>query len=281
MMRVTCIVDNTAQRASNLWAEHGLAFLIESGDKCVLFDTGQSGTVLLHNLEVLHIEPATIDALVLSHAHNDHAGGLAKLLDHLCPGIPLHAHTDIFRKRYSKKDTEIHEKTFSTTRQALEAQFHLHLNDRPEEIIPGVWTTGGITDRPEPEGRSADHLMQEGDDLVTDAYRDDMALVLEIGDHLMVLCGCCHAGLLNTLAHVERNFNSPIAYIAGGLHLTSASPDQLQHVGEVLSSKSALQGVYPSHCSGEGAFVALSNMLGQSVVHPCPAGTELDLEKSF
>jgi len=276
-MRLICIVDNSAQRASNLWAEHGLAFLIESGGKRVLFDTGQSGTILLHNLEVLNIEPATIDALALSHAHNDHAGGLAKLLDHLCPGIPLYAHTDIFRKRYSKKNGEIHDKTFSTTRQALEAQFHLHLSDKPVEIIPGVWTTGGITERPEPEGRSADHLMREGDDLVRDAYRDDMALVLQTGGETSLLCGCCHAGLLNTIAHVKRVFDSPIAVIAGGLHLTTTTVEELQHAGDVLSSMPNLRGVYPSHCSGEGAFVTLSNVLGQSIVQPCPAGTILEL----
>ena len=276
-MRVICVVDNAAQRGSEFWAEHGVAFMIEKGDKRLLFDTGQSGTVLLHNLEVLGIEPTTIDALVLSHAHNDHASGLAKLLDHLRPGIPLYAHTDIFRQRYSKKGGEIHNKSFSIRRQSLEAQLHLQLNHQPEEIIPGIWTTGGIIERQEREGRSDDHLMQEGDDLVPDAYRDDMAMVLEIRDGLMLLCGCCHAGLLNTLAHIERNFDSPVLYIAGGLHLTGVNADYLEHVSDVLASKSTLKGVYPSHCSGEAAFVVFSNLLGSSVVHPCPAGTILDL----
>jgi len=277
-MRVICVVDNTVQRASHMWGEHGLAFLIEAGDQRVLFDTGQSGTILLHNLEVLELDPATIDAIVLSHAHNDHAGGLSELMDHVRPGIQLYAHPDIFRERFSKKDGETRNKAFSTTRQALEAQFDLRLSAEPQEVIPGVWTTGGITERPEPEGRSADHLMREADELVPDAYRDDMALVLQIGDHLMVLCGCCHAGMLNTLAHVERTFSAPIAFIAGGLHLTANTADQLQRVGDVLSSKSTLHRVYPTHCTGEAAFVALTNVLGSSVVQPCPAGTKLDLE---
>jgi 7,8-dihydropterin-6-yl-methyl-4-(beta-D-ribofuranosyl)aminobenzene 5'-phosphate synthase len=276
-MRLICLVDNAAKRASNFWGEHGLAFLIENGGKRLLFDTGQSGTVLLHNLEVLGIKPATIDALVLSHAHNDHAGGLAKLMDHLRPGIPLYAHTDIFRQRYSKKDGEIHNKSFSTRRQTLEAHLHLQLNHEPEEIVSGIWTTGGIIERQKPEGRSANHLMQEGDDLVPDAYHDDMAMVLEIRDGLMLLCGCCHAGLLNTLAHIERNFNSPVSYIVGGLHLTGVSADYLEHVGNVIASESTLKGVYPSHCSGEAAFVAFTNLLGSSIAHPCPAGTIFDL----
>jgi 7,8-dihydropterin-6-yl-methyl-4-(beta-D-ribofuranosyl)aminobenzene 5'-phosphate synthase len=261
-----------------MWSEHGLAFLIEAGNKRVLFDTGQSGTILLHNLKVLELDPVTIDALVLSHAHNDHAGGLSELMYHLRPGIPFHAHPDIFRERFSKKGGETHNKAFSTTRQTLEALFELRLNTDPQEILPGVWTTGGISERPEPEGRSPDHLMREGDELVPDAYRDDMALMLEVGDHLVLICGCCHAGLLNTLAHTERTFSAPIAIIAGGLHLTANTDDQLRRVADVLSSKSTLQRVYPTHCTGEVAIVTLTNVLGPSVIKPCSAGTKLDLE---
>jgi 7,8-dihydropterin-6-yl-methyl-4-(beta-D-ribofuranosyl)aminobenzene 5'-phosphate synthase len=277
-MRVVCLVDNAVQRGSLFWGEHGVSFLIEAGERRILFDTGLSGVVLLHNLEMLGIEPSTIYAIVLSHAHNDHAGGLSKLMETIQPGIPLYAHTDIFRERYSKKGEKVVNKAFSTTRQAIEAQFDLRLHDEPVEVIPGVWSTGGIMERPELEGRSPDHLMREGDDLVPDAYRDDMALVLQLDDRLMVLCGCCHAGLLNTLAHVERTFNSSIAFIAGGLHLTSNTPEQLDHVSEILLSNSALRGIYPNHCTGETAFVTLTNALGSHIVRPCPAGAGLDLE---
>jgi 7,8-dihydropterin-6-yl-methyl-4-(beta-D-ribofuranosyl)aminobenzene 5'-phosphate synthase len=277
-VRIICVIDNTAQWASQLWGEHGLTFLIEAQDQRILFDTGQSGTVLLHNLEVLGVDPASIDMLALSHAHSDHAGGLAKLMENIRPGIPLYAHREIFRERYSKRDERIIQKSFRTPREAIENIFSLHLHDEPQEIFSGVWTTGGITDRPEPEGRSADHLMLQGEDLVSDAYLDDMALVIEMGDGLMLLCGCCHAGLLNTLAHVERIFQRNVIYIAGGLHLISSSQEQLQHVSEILASKTGLMGVYPSHCSGEAAFVELRNQLGDAIVKPCPAGTVIELD---
>ena len=71
---ITCLVDNTA--SGRLWGEHGLAMLIETSDGRVCFDTGQSGTVLMHNLEQLQIDPQSIDALAISHAHYDHTGGL-------------------------------------------------------------------------------------------------------------------------------------------------------------------------------------------------------------
>jgi 7,8-dihydropterin-6-yl-methyl-4-(beta-D-ribofuranosyl)aminobenzene 5'-phosphate synthase len=277
-MQVICVIDDAVQRSSPFWGEHGLAFLIEAEGKRLLFDTGQSGTVLLHNLELLEVDPATIDALAISHAHYDHTGGLPALLGRLRPGIPLYANPDLFRERFSRREGQIKSIALSLSREELATHLVLKLSGTPQEILSGVWTTGEISERPEQEGSSDTHLMRDGEKLVADAYRDDMALVLQTGDHLVLLCGCCHAGLLNTLAHVKRVFERPIAVIAGGLHLTSTTEDDLGHISEVLSAMPALQHVYPNHCTGEAAFVALTQHLGPTVVRPCPAGTQLDLE---
>jgi len=252
--------------------------LIETEAGRVLFDTGQSGTVLLHNLEFLGVDPAAIDALAISHAHYDHTGGLPSLLERVRPGIPLYANADLFRERFARREGEPQSMGLSLTREELAARLTLHLSDAPQEIIPGVWTTGEITSRPEPEGRSARHVVREGETFVPDPYRDDMALVLELNNRLVLLCGCCHAGLLNTLAHVQRSFERPIVVIAGGLHLTSATAEHLQHVGKVLVEMESVQRVYPNHCTGEAAFIALTLTLGPSVARPCPAGTQLNLE---
>lgn len=276
-MRVICVVDDAVQRSSPFWGEHGLAFLIEAEDRRLLFDTGQSGTVLLRNLELLEVDPATIDALAISHAHYDHTGGLPALLGRLRPGIPLYANPDLFRERFSRREGQIKSIALSLSREELATHLVLNLSATPQEIFSGVWTTGEISERPEQEGSSDTHLMRDGEKLVVDAYRDDMALVLQTGDHLVLLCGCCHAGLLNTLAHVKPIFERPIAAIAGGLHLTSATERDLGHIGDVLSAMPALQHVYPNHCTGEAAFVALTQRLGPAVVRPCPAGTQLNL----
>jgi len=282
-MNVICLVDDAVQRSSPFWGEHGLAFLIESESESegqgrrLLFDTGQSGTVLLHNLDLFDIKPGTIDAVAISHAHYDHTGGLPALLEHLDPGTPLYANPDLFRERFSRKEGTPEEIGFSLTRETLARRLALRLAADPQEILPGLWTTGEISVRPETEGKSDYHLMRQGEALVPDAYRDDMSLVLDMGDHLVLICGCCHAGLLNTLAHVQRIFDKPIAVIAGGLHLTSACDQDLQRIGEILAAMPALQRVYPNHCSGEAAYVSLTQILGSSVVHPCPAGTRLNL----
>jgi 7,8-dihydropterin-6-yl-methyl-4-(beta-D-ribofuranosyl)aminobenzene 5'-phosphate synthase len=286
-MRIACVVDDAVQRSSPFWGEHGLAFLIETeagADRRhpVLFDTGQSGTVLLRNLELLDVDPATIATLAISHAHYDHTGGLSALLERVRPGTPLYANPDLFRERFSRREGKPRRIGLSLTGEELAARLTLHLSAAPQEIVPGVWTTGEIAPRPEPEGRSDRHLVRERDAFVADPYRDDMALVLEVADRgqsggeLVLLCGCCHAGLLNTLAHVQRVFKRPVVAIVGGLHLISATAGYLQHVGQVLVETESVKRVYPNHCTGEAAFIALTLTLGPSVVSACPAGTVVE-----
>jgi 7,8-dihydropterin-6-yl-methyl-4-(beta-D-ribofuranosyl)aminobenzene 5'-phosphate synthase len=272
-MKVTCVVDNAVCDHSTFWGEHGLAFLIETKSGCVLFDTGRSGTVLLHNLEVLGIEPEAINALALSHAHYDHTGGLPALLDQVA-GIPLYAHPDLFRERFSRRE-QLKSVGLSLEREVLDQRLTLQLSAEPTEILPGVWTTGEITDRSEPEGRSAHHLIRGLEGWEPDPYRDDMALVLEAGEGWVVLCGCCHAGLLNTLAHVRRNFGVDITAVAGGTHLLRADKSHLQRVIEVLREL-GLPRLSLNHCTGQHAYVTLAQAFGEEVA-PCPAGTRLDL----
>lgn len=276
-MDLRCVVDNAVERSSALWGEHGVAFLISTESGRVLFDTGQSGTVLLHNLNVLNVAPSTIDAVALSHAHYDHSGGLPALLEYLNPGTSLYANPDLFRERYSIRDGEPEGVGIPLTREDLAERMKLRLAPDRQQIIPGVWTTGTITQRPEIEGVSDHHRMREGGELVRDAYRDDMALVVELDDKVGLLCGCCHAGLLNTVAHVERVFDRPIGVIVGGLHLASVSAGELAHVCATLGGKPTLERIYPNHCTGEAAFLTLTRKLGSSTVQPCPAGSVVSL----
>jgi 7,8-dihydropterin-6-yl-methyl-4-(beta-D-ribofuranosyl)aminobenzene 5'-phosphate synthase len=276
MKRITCVVDNTVQRGSLFWGEHGVAFRIEIDQRCVLFDTGASGTVLLHNLGLVGGCPRDLEALILSHAHFDHTGGLSAILSQK-PGLPLYASADLFRPRFSKRDGEYKSIGLSLSRAELEKLADLRLSPMPVEILPGVWTTGEISVRAEPEGRSPGHVVPRGDGWQPDPYQDDMSLVLETQQGLVVVCGCCHAGLLNTLAHVRRTFQRPIVAVLGGTHLESSAGPALQHIVEVLAETYGPLQLYPNHCTGERAYVALATAFGDRV-QPCPVGTILTFE---
>jgi len=272
-MKLWCLVDNCVASGGDLWGEHGVSFLIEAGSSRVLFDTGTSGTVLAHNLERLKIDPATFDAVALSHAHPDHTGGLAALMGRT-RRIPLVAHSDIFRPRFRKVSKGYREVGLPWKPERLEEWFDLRLSAAPVEVAPGVWTTGGIVERDAPEGRSPRHFVRTESGYAPDPYRDDLSLVLETSGGLVLLCGCCHAGLVNTLRHVQRTFDAPLHGVVGGTHLVDATPEQLQEVIDLLAGL-AVPHLWLNHCTGQKALAALAQALGERV-QPCPAGTRLE-----
>lgn len=274
MIQITCVVDNSVRPVSTLWGEHGLAFLIEMEGQRVLFDTGASGTVLMHNLCELEFPPASIAALALSHAHYDHTGGLEAFLRKR-PGLPVYAHPDLLRERFSRRGQEAKSVGLRLTEDALRRSADLRLSDAPQEIVPGVWTTGEIRDRPEPEGRAPHHWIRDGESWTPDPYRDDLALVLDSPAGLVLVCGCCHAGLLNTLLHVRRTFGQDPVAILGGTHLISADEAHLRRIVQLLRPLGP-PALYLNHCTGIAAYVALAHALGEPV-HPCPAGTRIRL----
>jgi len=272
-VKVTCLIDNSVKTRSTLWGEHGLAFLIEAEGRRVLFDTGASGAVLVHNLLEVKTLPDSITAVALSHAHYDHTGGLSVFLE-LRPRLPLYAHPDLLRERFSRREEDTRSVGLRLTEPSLRSLADLHLNAAPQEILPGVWTTGEIAERPEPEGRSPHHCVRDGEGWAPDPYRDDIALVLDSPAGLVLVCGCCHAGLLNTLAHVQRTFGRDPAAILGGAHLGAADQAHLRRLIETLRLLGP-PALFLNHCTGLTAHLALAFAFGEQI-QPCPAGTVLE-----
>ncbi len=271
-MKVTCLVDNAVKAQSPFWGEHGLSFLIEQDNRRLLFDTGATDSVLLHNLNQVQLSLRDIDAIALSHSHPDHTGGLPQLLMQR-EAVPVYAHPDLLRPRYVRRNGETTPKGLPMTADALEKHAELRLDASPREIFPGIWTTGAITERDEPEGRSPHHLVRTEEGWVPDPYLDDMSLVLKTSGGFFVLCGCCHAGLLNTLDHVYSHFGQMPIAVVGGTHLIGASKKQLEHTVERLRAMGTPK-LHLNHCTGPGAFVTLASAF-QGRVNDCPAGTTI------
>jgi 7,8-dihydropterin-6-yl-methyl-4-(beta-D-ribofuranosyl)aminobenzene 5'-phosphate synthase len=280
MFTLHCLVDNRTEDAARFRAEHGLAFVITAPTGQILFDTGQSGDALVHNAAQLGLDLGQMDALALSHAHYDHTGGLEAFLPKSRPGLPVYAHPDLFRERYAIKDGEARSIGLRMAPADLASCSTLNLSDAPVKILPGVWTTGEITARTEFDGRSSHHYIKTDKSWQPDPYRDDMSLVLEAQSGLILLCGCCHAGLLNTLAHVRRVFNQEIIAIVGGTHLANLDADTLEHIIKSLLTTGAgkVPSLYLNHCTGERSLAALAKAFGEKV-NPCPAGMVLNFPK--
>jgi 7,8-dihydropterin-6-yl-methyl-4-(beta-D-ribofuranosyl)aminobenzene 5'-phosphate synthase len=280
MITLRCLVDNNALHGSAFWGEHGVSFLIETPAGRVLFDLGKSGDVFAHNSDQMMIDLNRVDALVLSHAHNDHSGGLEKFFSLSSRKVPLYANPDLFRERYSIKEGQSRSIGLALSADQLARWVDLQLIAEPVQVIEGMWTTGEIHDRTEFQGSSPNlYIRDEGGGWSPDPYKDDLSLVLETGSGLVVVCGCCHAGLLNTLAHVRRFFSDQIMAIVGGTHLVSANQATLAHAVNVLGEYCGanIPLLYPNHCTGEQAFCALFQAFGEKV-QPCPAGTILSFD---
>jgi 7,8-dihydropterin-6-yl-methyl-4-(beta-D-ribofuranosyl)aminobenzene 5'-phosphate synthase len=201
---------------------------------------------------------------------------LARFLALSQPGICLYAHPNLLQERFSIKDDLPRSIGIKLSPTELCKQTDMHLSLEPQQMLPGLWTTGEIAPRNEPEGRSSHHAIQENGKWLPDPYKDDLALVFESQSGLVLICGCCHAGLLNTLACIRSHFSGEIQAIIGGLHLINASAKNLEYTISALREmfNGRIPQMFPNHCSGEKAICALQQAFGD-LVQPCPAGTVL------
>jgi 7,8-dihydropterin-6-yl-methyl-4-(beta-D-ribofuranosyl)aminobenzene 5'-phosphate synthase len=259
MISLTWIVNDIAGPCTQ--QEHGMSFWIETDDGRVLLDTGGSGDGLLHNLNALGLDPATINALVISHGHDDHTGGVLGLLPLLRPHTPLYAHPALFEQRFSHRSGTYVQRGMRVPAHILATQLDLRLDTMPREVLPGVWTTGQIVHRPYPEGRSEHHYVWQEGSYVADPYLDDISVVLLSGDSAFLLCGCCHSGLLNTIDHVRARWHEPLVGIAGGVHLTEAPVETQEHTAQALLELPALQTLWLGHCSGDAFVERMSQLM--------------------
>lgn len=270
-IRVTCLVDNTADLRSACWAEHGSAFLVERGDDKILFDTGQSGDVLAHNLSVLQKDLTGLSGIVLSHGHYDHTGGLERALS-LAGDVQVIAHPDIFGERVARSESG-QDKIISMplSREYLEARSRLRLTRDPVEVADGIHTTGQVPRGNGLEPRDAGLSVKQGRDLIPDPLLDDQSLVLQGRHGLVVLLGCCHSGLVNTLEHIRNTFSADIHAILGGTHLARADYLALTESVSAVKGRFGVRYAYVGHCTGARGLLAFNKVFGEHC-RTCPAG---------
>lgn len=270
-VKITCLIDNSVSRG-DVWAEHGLSMLIESRGGRVLFDVGASGTVLKHNAAVLKLDLSAIDAVVFSHGHRDHTGGMEAVAG-LLSGKPLVAHPDVFVERFGGRDREPIGLDSERGR-AISRTLRPVLDASPRQVLGGVRTTGEIVERPCPEGRGSGHVVRSGEDYVPDPYQDDLSLVLSVRDGVVVVLGCAHAGVLNILATVRRQYRGPILAVIGGTHLGSADRETLQLVAREMEACGSPK-LYLNHCTGADSLFHLRYLMPDRV-RPFGAGAQVE-----
>jgi len=276
VVRVTTVVENTAGGRGTR-GEHGLALWLDTGSRRVLFDTGQ-GMVLLDNARELGVRLEETDAIVLSHGHYDHTGGLRDALD-VAPQATVYAHPRVFHPKFVRRTDSICRYIGIPGLDEDMVRRHAHeliLTDKPTEIYDGLFITGEIPRVTEYEDTGgaffSDERCREPDPLI-----DDQALFFESRQGTVVVLGCAHAGVINTLEYVrELTGGHPIHAVMGGMHLIAASDNRVNRTIDALRQLD-IDRMGPVHCTGMAATTKLWSVF-PGKCHVANVGTTVQFE---
>ncbi|MFB6342261.1 MBL fold metallo-hydrolase [Saccharicrinis sp. FJH62] len=253
MVTITVLNDNTPGRG--MLSEHGLSFHIQTDDRKILLDAGP-GDVFKKNADKLGIDLYDIDAVVLSHGHWDHGNGFKYL-----PSLPLYAHPAVFKKRYHKERNEDYV-GLDFNRADFEERFDLHITDKPFQLGRNIWFLGEIPRLNKFESKSTAFIDEAGTE---DYIPDDTGVAVRTKGGLIVISGCAHAGIVNTINHAQKVTGiEKVRAVMGGFHLKKADEVTRQTIREIKQLD--IKEVYPSHCTDLPALAMFFNTFGMNQV---------------
>jgi 7,8-dihydropterin-6-yl-methyl-4-(beta-D-ribofuranosyl)aminobenzene 5'-phosphate synthase len=279
-VRVTLLVDNE-RGAPELRAQWGFSAWVEAGEARVLFDSGLN-SAFRRNAETLGVPLDTSDAFVLSHGHGDHGGGIPAVLG-AAPAAALVLHPGAVAPRYWLARTGkvdpigLQDRSLAALWSAAD---RVTWALGPVEVAPRVWASGPIPRRRELEEAERNFFLDKAC-TVRDQVVDDQALWVAARSGLVVIVGCAHGGIMNTLDQVRRlaadldpaagrrqlagDGLPRVAAVIGGLHLLHASGARLRATGDALAA-AGVQLLAPVHCTGKRGKRHLRERLGEACV---------------
>lgn len=256
-IRITTLSENTANYG--FLAEWGLSMLVEVGGTKILMDTGLDFSTV-RNAQLRGIDLTTIDWVVLSHGHPDHTGGLREVLK-IKGEVEVIAHPDIWSAKYVQRDGKEREQYcgIPSSREELESRgAKFKLAREPIHITEHIMTTGEIPMLTGYEEIDGNLFVRKGGVLHSDPLADDLALVIDTNFGLVVILGCAHRGIVNTLHQAQNLTGKKMVYAAiGGTHLFRASEERIEKTIADLKGM-GIQRLGVSHCTGFHASARLA-----------------------
>ena len=266
--------------------EWGFAALVEVDGQQILFDTGARPETVLQNVRELGIDLANVKDVILSHNHSDHTTGLLTLRKAFAKAHPtalsrVHVGKGIFWNRPSTNGESNYVVKIKSDYEATGGTF-IEYNE-PKEILPGVWLTGPVPRVHAERNWSGSGRMKTPDGLVEDNLPEDMSLVAVTDKGLVVISGCGHAGIINTLEYARKKVqNAPVYAALGGFHLYALNDEKLDWTASKLK-EFGLKNFLGAHCTGIEAVYRIRQQAGldrQSCVVGA-VGASFDLGKGI
>lgn len=266
---ITILAEDSVLYESPYWGQHGISFFVEAYlnniKKNILVDVGQNHEALLHNMQLLNIDPKIIDALVITHCHYDHTLGIVDMLQAIGKNdIPVIAHPGLFRLNFIDNPYLRHVGIMqSDSREKIEANGgRVYLTSQPLQIMPGLMTTGEVKRQTDFEEVGIALKTIIGDDkIVEDNMRDDISFIANLRESgIVIITGCSHAGIVNIVKQaMEISGIKKVKAIIGGLHLVEAPLERIKKTVEALSNFD-ISLISAGHCTGFKAQVELYNV---------------------
>lgn len=264
-MELTVLTDNNTLIDRYFLGEPGLSFLIQEGDKNILFDLGYSD-VFLKNALKLGRSLRNLDYVVLSHGHLDHTWGLQHLIRHFSETkqeghshrVPtLLGHPLVFEPKSEAGSGEIGS---MISREEAGRYFHLNLVKTPFWLTDNLVFLGEIERTNAFENRTPIGKVEKNHELEADYLLDDSALVYKGPEGLVIITGCAHAGICNIIQQAKKVCKEDrILDIIGGFHLLSPEKEQMEKTLECMK-KASPQQLHPCHCTDLASKFALSGV---------------------
>lgn len=260
-IKLTTLAENTANLG--FLAEWGLSMLVEADGMKILFDTG-AGIAAVHNAQLMGIDLTTVDRIVLSHGHRDHTGGLREMLLRMRKEVEVIAHPDIWASKYTRLgDRPEHYSGIPFRRELLESLGALfNLSRKPMKLSGHIMTTGEIPMLTDYEEVDSGLFDKKADEMLPDKLADDLALIIDTEFGLVVILGCAHRGIVNTLKHAQKLAGKELIYAAiGGMHLINTPRERWERTAAELKQM-GVQYLGASHCTGFNASAYLAREFG-------------------
>jgi 7,8-dihydropterin-6-yl-methyl-4-(beta-D-ribofuranosyl)aminobenzene 5'-phosphate synthase len=242
--------------------EWGFSAMIEADGKRILFDAGSRENTVVQNAKELNINLDNIDNIYLSHNHKDHTGGLITLKKEY-PNSFKNAHVGegIFYSRPNSEGDGNYILSNKNTLENLGIKFISHKN--PTQLIPGLWTTGQVPRKYDEKNWSGvSKMIDSKGNIVEDIKPEDQSLFFDTENGIVLISGCGHAGLANTLDYVQKIIpGRPIYKIIGGFHLLKLNNDKLEWTAKKMR-EAGVNYFVGAHCTGLNSTYSIRNFLG-------------------
>ena len=244
--------------------EWGFSALIEADGQRILFDTGSREKTVFQNAKELKINLDNIDNVFLSHNHKDHTGGLINLkLNHPTSFSNAHIGEGIFYSRPNSSGNDHYILNNKNTLDELGINFKTHQN--PSQVMPGLWTTGQIPRKYDEKNWSElGKMVDSNGNIVEDTIPEDQSLFFDTDNGIVLISGCGHAGLINTLDYVKKIIpNRPIYKIIGGFHLLNLNEKKLEWTAKKME-EFGVKFFVGAHCTGLNSTYSIRNFMSLS-----------------